>query len=282
MPRARTIDVIYRFDPARRVRNVEPRTPDEALRRLLRGNRAFAQLVDARHGHVRIIPLDPSDVGHGVQPGVAPHQEPFAAVLGCSDARVPIEMVFQQRANDLFVARVAGNGLGTACVGSLRYAAGHFHRSLRLAVVLGHTQCGAVTAAVDAFLKPRSYLPLASDFPLRQIVDAILVAVRSASMALEEAHGGVAARPGYRAALVEASAVLNAALTAYALKQELETRRCHVVYGVYDLASRLVRVPRGAARGDVGLFPPPRGDKEFRRLAAEVARSAAIRAILDR
>ena len=110
-------------------------------------------------------------------------------MLGCSDARVPIEMIFQQRSNDLFVVRVAGNGVGSGCLGSLRYAADHFSRSLKLVVVLGHSQCGAVTAAVDAFLRPKTYLPLAVHYPLRAIVDSILVAVRSASLALEAVHG---------------------------------------------------------------------------------------------
>lgn len=286
MARPRTIDIVYRFDPARPARRVAPRTAAEALRRLVRGNSTFARIADASRRRVHVIPLDPSDVGHGVEPGEAPAQQPFAAVLGCSDARVPIEMVFQQRANDLFVVRVAGNGLGTGCVGSLRYAAGHFERSLRVAAVLGHSQCGAVTAAVDAFLKPRTYLPLAADFPLRQIVDAILVAVRAASLALESAHSGrVTKRRGYRAALVETTAVLNAALAGFALQQELETRTCRVVFGIYDLATRLVRVPglAGSPKGSgTGLFPPPRDDAEFRSLAADVAASAPIAALLGR
>jgi carbonic anhydrase len=267
---ARTIDLVYRFDLARPLHRAVPRTHAEALRKLVRGNRAFAGLLDSRR-RARIIPLDPSDVGHGVEPGVAPAQRPFAAVLGCSDARVPIEMVFQQRSNDLFVVRVAGNGLGSGCLGSLRYAAGHFSESLRLVLVLGHSQCGAVTAAVDAFLKPKSYLPLAANYPLRAIVDSILVAVRSASIALADAHTPrVTGRPGYRAALVEASAILNAALAAYALKEELESRSRRVVFGSYDLASRLVKP-----------IAPPRNDQEFRRLATGVAESPSIRGLLN-
>ena len=285
MPGARTIDVVYRFDPAKRARLVLPRTPKDALGRLVRGNRAFASLSLTRGGRSSIITLEPSDVGHDVKPGVAPVQRPFAAVLGCSDARVPIEMVFQQRANDLFVVRVAGNGLGSGCVGSLRYAREHFSSSLRLVVVLGHSQCGAVTAAVDAFLKPKNYLPLASNFPVRSIVDPILVAVRAASLALEDAHPDhVIGRRGYRAALVETSSILNAALAAYALEEELASRTCRVVFGWYDLASRLVSVPRGAnrraGRRDAGLLPPPHDDAKFRGLAREVARSVLMRTLL--
>jgi carbonic anhydrase len=222
---ARTIDIVYRFDPAHPFRRPVPRTSAEALRRLLRGN-------------------------------------------------------------DLFVVRVAGNGLDSGCVGSLRYAEDHFSESLRLVVVLGHSQCGAVTAAVDAFLTPKSYLPLASNYPLRAIVDSILVAARTASLALEAAHAdGVTARPGYRAALVETTSVLNAALAAYALREELETRTCRVVFGVYDLTTRFVGVPRGsahrAAPRSPELLPPPHSDGQLRRLAMEVAGSRRVRSLLD-
>ena len=115
---SRTIDVVYRFDPDRPSRRRAPRSPREAQAKLMKGNRSFAHLLDSP-GSAHVIPLDPSDVGHGVLPGVAPVQRPFAAVLGCSDARVPIETIFEQKSNDLFVVRVAGNGVGSGCLGSL-------------------------------------------------------------------------------------------------------------------------------------------------------------------
>ena len=279
------IDVVYRFDPSHPPRRRAARTPAEAERKLVRGNRAFAELLDTRHDAVRVLAMDPEDVGHGVEPGTAPAQQPFAAVLGCSDARVPIEMVFQQRSNELFVVRVAGNGVGSACLGSLAYAAAHFSRSLRLLVVLGHSQCGAVTAAVDAFLRPKTYLPLTANPPLRAIVDAILVAVRSASLVLEAAHGpGVSAQPGYRAALIETSVVVNAALSAFSLGHELSSRSCRVMFGSYDLASRYVRLPLApvgrSRRPEIGLFPAPGREEEFRHLCTQVASSAAITELL--
>ena len=80
---SRTIDVIYRFDPDRPARRRAPRSPAEAQAKLMKGNRSFARLLDSP-GSARVIPLDPSDVGHGLQPGVAPVQRPFAAGLGCS------------------------------------------------------------------------------------------------------------------------------------------------------------------------------------------------------
>jgi carbonic anhydrase len=281
---SRTIDVVFRFDPDRPTRRRAPRTPKEAQAKLVKGNRSFAHLLDSP-GSSRVIPLDPSDVGHGVLPGVAPVQRPFAAVLGCSDARVPIETVFQQRSNDLFVVRVAGNGVGSGCLGSLRYAADHFPRSLKLVVVLGHSQCGAVTSAVDVFLRPARYLPLAANYPLRSIVDAILVAVRTASLALEGVHGPqVAARPGYRAALIETAVAINACVAAFGLKQVLESRRCRVLFGTYDLASRYVRLavtPDGRTTpSGIGLFPAPDDDDEVRRLATAVAGSASVAALL--
>jgi carbonic anhydrase len=108
--------------------------------------------------------------------------------------------------------------------------------------------------------------------------------VRSASLALESAHAKRTLKgPGHRAALVETSAVLNAALVAYALRPELESRSCRVVFGCYDLATRFVHVPRearGPASAGIGLFPPPRNDREFRRLATDLARCAGVRSLL--
>jgi carbonic anhydrase len=263
-----------------------PATASEAVKRLVAGNDAFAQMAEncARGKHAA-VQFDTGDLGFGGDPGVAPAQRPFAAVLGCADARVPVELVFQQRSNDLFVVRVAGNGIGIGGLGSFRYAAAHFADSLRLVVVLGHSQCGAVSAAVDAFIKPRSYLPLASDYPLRSLVDGILVAVRAASVGLERAHGSrVSARPGYRAALVETSVVLNAAFSAFSLERELATRRCRVVFGRYDLASGRLQLPLGdgaATSNGTALVAPPRDDEDFRRLAEGVVASAQVATLLQ-
>lgn len=262
-----------------------PRTAAEAIRRLVAGNHAFARMAEAgARGERAVVALDPHELGFG-KPGIAPVQRPFAAVLGCADARVPVEMVFQQRSNDLFVVRVAGNAVGLGGLGSFRYAAANFASSLRLVVVLGHSQCGAVTAAVDAFLTPREYLPLASDYPLRSIVDGILVSVRAASIALETAHGArVVERPGYRAALVETSVVLNAALAAFSLEREFTTRRCGVAYGRYDLGSGRLGLPLVSSRGAVGdtaaLVRPPRDAGQFRRLGHALATSPLVRDLL--
>jgi carbonic anhydrase len=77
---------------------------------------------------------------------------PFAIILGCSDARVPAEIVFDQGLGDLFVIRVAGNIVAPSQVGSVEFAAERF--GVRLVVVLGHTQCGAIEATLEALARP--------------------------------------------------------------------------------------------------------------------------------
>lgn len=77
---------------------------------------------------------------------------PFAIILGCSDARVPVEIVFDQGLGDLFVIRVAGNVVAPSQIGSIEFAVEKF--GTRLVVVLGHSHCGAVTACVEALMNP--------------------------------------------------------------------------------------------------------------------------------
>ena len=78
---------------------------------------------------------------------IVPKQEPFAILLGCSDARVPLEIVFDQGLGDLFVIRVAGNIVAPSQIGSVEFAASEF--GTRLVVVMGHSHCGAVAATLD-------------------------------------------------------------------------------------------------------------------------------------
>jgi carbonic anhydrase len=79
-------------------------------------------------------------------------QAPFAVILGCSDSRVPVEMIFDQGLGDLFVIRVAGNIVAPSQIGSVEFAAERF--GTRLVVVLGHTRCGAVQATLEALQEP--------------------------------------------------------------------------------------------------------------------------------
>tara|TARA_R110002111_G_scaffold68013_4_gene110576 strand:+ start:617 stop:1381 length:765 start_codon:yes stop_codon:yes gene_type:complete len=99
-------------------------------------------------------------------------QEPFAVVLGCSDSRVPVEMIFDQGFGDLFVIRVAGNVVAPSQIASVEFAAEQF--GVRLVVVMGHTNCGAVSATVDALSANTKSESLGN---LKSIVDRIRPAV---------------------------------------------------------------------------------------------------------
>src|SRR6476659_1773858 len=117
-----------------------PKGGAEALARLKVGNIRFVR-GKTRHAH------ESADW----RKHLVGDQKPFATILGCSDSRVPPELVFDQGFGDLFIVRVAGNVIAPDVVGSLAYAA--LHLVTPLFVVLGHGTCGAVTAAVDARLK---------------------------------------------------------------------------------------------------------------------------------
>ena len=129
------------------------------------------------------MPVDLEDVGI-VAPGDILKQQPFAAVLGCADARVPTEAIFDRTRNELFVVRVARNILGQEQLRSIDYAVEHLGSNLKAMVVLGHSQCGAVTTAVDSFLQPVEYLGLASSHQILSIVNAIFPAMRGAALSL--------------------------------------------------------------------------------------------------
>ena len=128
-----------------------------ALERLREGNRRFASGVPARD--TLASRTRRSDLVDG--------QAPFAAILGCSDSRVPVEIVFDQDLGDLFVIRVAGNIVAPSQIGSVEFAAERF--GTRLVVVLGHSRCGAVLSTLEELRRPT-----ASQSPnLRSIVDRI-------------------------------------------------------------------------------------------------------------
>src|SRR3954470_16533824 len=161
----KSIDIIHRYSTDATAVRPMPADSSAALLRLEQGNKSFARLLDHdenAQGVQQIIPVDLHDLGFAAGSNHAPKkQRPFAAILGCSDARVPIELVFNEGPNDLFVIRVAGNGLGPEVLGSLNYAVNCLDDSLRLIVVLGHSGCGAITKAVEVFLEPAKYLSLA-------------------------------------------------------------------------------------------------------------------------
>jgi carbonic anhydrase len=135
----------------------------EALDRLRLGNRRFALSVSESN----------ASLTHDRRAELASGQQPFAIILGCSDSRVPAEIVFDQGLGDLFVIRVAGNIVAPSQVGSVEFAASRF--ASRLVVVLGHSQCGAILATLDELRKPT-----ADQSPnLRSIVDRIRPSVEA-------------------------------------------------------------------------------------------------------
>jgi carbonic anhydrase len=135
----------------------------EALERLREGNRRFASGV--RSLETLASQARRQDLVEG--------QAPFAVILGCSDSRVPVEIIFDQGLGDLFVIRVAGNIVAPSHVGSVEFAAAEF--GTRLVVVLGHSRCGAVTATVEELRRPAE-----NQSPnLRSIVDRIRPSVET-------------------------------------------------------------------------------------------------------
>jgi carbonic anhydrase len=135
----------------------------EALQRLREGNQRFVS--------------ERSRSGDGLSSSrrteVAAGQQPFAIILGCSDSRVPAEIVFDQGLGDLFVIRVAGNIVAPSQVGSVEFAAALYHT--RLVVVLGHSQCGAVIATLEELQRPSEN----QSRNLRAIVDRVRPSVET-------------------------------------------------------------------------------------------------------
>ena len=129
--------VVMTFTMCKGQQASEPATPQEALAELLAGNERYVN--------------DKSIHPHGEMDRVAetaPHQAPFAAVVGCSDSRVPVELVFDQGIGDIFVIRTAGNNVNSEMVmGSVDYAIEHL--GVKVLLVLGHGSCGGVTGAIS-------------------------------------------------------------------------------------------------------------------------------------
>ena len=113
-----------------------------------------AALKELREGNQRFVDDRRRDEGGTAARlrALVEHQEPFAIILGCSDARVPAEIIFDQGLGDLFVIRVAGNIVAPSQVGSVEFAAEAF--GTRLVVVLGHTNCGAIHATLQQLARP--------------------------------------------------------------------------------------------------------------------------------
>ena len=197
----------------------------EALERLLEGNRRFAS------------GMRNADSLSSRRAELVTGQAPFAIVLGCSDSRVPAELVFDQGLGDLFVIRVAGNVVAPSQIGSVEFAAERF--GTRLVVVLGHSQCGAVLATLEELRRPDN----TPSRNLRSIVNRIRPAV----------EGLLATDPGRdRETLVSEAVRANVRFAVNQLRhgsdvleQLIERDGLLVVGAEYSLESGLVRVLDG-------------------------------------
>lgn len=143
----------------------------DALQQLRDGNARFTSNLGGRGVTARAVEL-------------TKEQQPFAIMLGCSDARVPAELIFDQGLGDLFVIRVAGNIVAPSQVGSVEFAAERF--GTRLVVVLGHSECGAILATLEQLRRPTEN----QSRNLRAIVDRVRPSVEgllAAGLARDEA-----------------------------------------------------------------------------------------------
>lgn len=191
---------------------------DEALRRLVEGNARFAHDID--HMTIR-------DVKRRGE--LASGQHPFAIVLSCADSRVPPELVFDQELGDLFVVRVAGNTPDDAIVGSMEYALEHL--GSRLIVVMGHTKCGAVKAAVDTAKAGKDASSLSGHLP------AIVAQIMPAVAETKDAPGDA----------VRAAAIRNVQRTVASLRacgptitEYIASKGTKVIGAIYDLETGTV------------------------------------------
>ncbi len=200
----------------------------EVLQRLREGNQRYVSNVRS---------LD-SLLSYTRRAELSAGQSPMAIILGCSDSRVPAEVVFDQGLGDLFVIRVAGNIVAPSQVGSVEFAASLFGSSL--VVVLGHTQCGAIRATVEE-LEGR---PPPQSANLRFIVDSVRPAV--------EPLMGTALADDHEALLREACRA-NVRATVHHLRhgsplleQLIESSGLIVVGAEYDLSTGHVDFFEGA------------------------------------
>lgn len=149
-------------------------SPSDALKRLRQGNERFASGTRSLEAFVSQAKLQEYAAG----------QSPFAIILSCADSRVPAEMIFDQGIGDLFVIRVAGNVIAPSLVGSVEYAAAVL--GTQLAVVMGHSGCGAVQATLDV-LRGKAKVPSEN---IHDIVERIRPAAQSVLGAAQDAARG--------------------------------------------------------------------------------------------
>ena len=285
----KNVEIVYRYGSGDAVIRPRPADAGEARRRLDEGNRAFAALLD--------------NVGEeGPAAGASSRSTRAISACSrraarrrsdptrrCSDAPMPAcrwSSIFSEGPNDLFVVRVAGNGLGGDALGSLKYAVDHLGDSLKLVVVLGHSGCGAVTAAVDIFLDPAEYLSICLEVhdarPARP-------APRRGALGREEDGGDLGSRR-------DAARRLPRCTRRSVRGLERGARGAYGAAGVEPRCARHARCrtastcsgrttcgrPRAGSVEVTGLADPPRDLDAFHGFGDAVMRSGRIAALLDR
>lgn len=185
-------------------------TPDAALRELLAGNERFAanQLTSVEHD-LEVLKEHTAD-----------KQEPFAAVLACADSRVPVELIFDQTIGHIFVARVAGNMVTPEIIATLEYGVAVL--GVKVLLVLGHTSCGAVKAAMKSDTVPGQ---------ISVLYKHLRPAVEKSGGNLDKAIG---LNADHQVELLRTSSTV--------VRDALKGGKVKVVSGVYDLASGKVSV----------------------------------------
>lgn len=283
-----TVDYVYRFDPDNPSAKPVPPDAEVAKRRLEEGNSMFAQWMESCSSTLKstkgsdepqyVVQCNGLEVGMVRNDAQLPRQMPFAVVVGCSDARVPTEMIFGQGFNDLFVIRVVGGVLGGESLGSIGFAINALSESVRVVVMLGHSGCGAVTAAVDAYLQPLKFWAKSTPPTLRTILHGLFVPVREAANGLKQVWGSDARKqPGYREALIESAVCVNAAQVSYDARLEVERAgkfEIEVLYGVYNLFNHRVIAPvdlHPSSPHLSGLAYAPSNPRDFSTLANRLA-----------
>jgi carbonic anhydrase len=194
----------------------------EALERLMAGNRRFVS-------DTRSIQAFASAARRREMVG---RQEPFAVILGCSDSRVPAELVFDQGLGDLFVIRVAGNIVAPSQVGSVEFAVERF--GTRLVVVLGHSHCGAIDATLEALQAPAQ----ARSRNIDSIVERIRPSVEELLSTQLRHDAQALARHAVRSNI--RASVSHLRHGSRIIEQLIETEGLQVVGAEYDLESGLV------------------------------------------
>ncbi|MGI1677193.1 MAG: carbonic anhydrase [Cellvibrionaceae bacterium] len=197
-------------------------TAEEALSRLKEGNERF--VVGIQEGNSPAVESRKMEL--------IANQEPFAVILGCSDSRVPAELVFDQGLGDLFVIRVAGNIVAPSGVGSVEFAVEQF--GTPLVVVLGHSQCGAVIATVDQLIRPSE----SRSANLRSIVNRIRPSVETILEATNERDVDVLVSKAVHANI--RSSVHNLCHGSRIIEELVDADKLKIVGAEYSLATGVV------------------------------------------